>query len=460
MTLLDGWGRCTGGRAEVRGPLGRQALRALVASRPAHGLLARGAGCSYGDAAQNTGGLVLAPATEPGITVDAGGGTVRAAGSATFAEILARTVPRGLLLPVLPGTARLTLGGAVAADVHGKNQRTDGSLAAWLDSVELLDGNGRLHLLTPDREEFRATVGGMGLTGLVLAATVRLIPITGTRLRVTTRRAADLDALLAELDAARSRYAVAWIDTTATGAALGRGVVDLGDHLDEPDDRDEPDGLDGLDDRGGLDDWGGLGGLGGLEYAPRGRRAPRLPFCPFTVPTARAFNSLWYHRAPRERTAVQQLPAFFHRLDAVRDWNRALGPRGFLQYQFAVPDGAHGLIAEVLTALGAVGAAPFLGTVKRFGPASGCPLSFPLPGWSLAVDLPRGGRRLHAVLDRLDRRVADAGGRIYLAKDARLGRPAFDAMYGPLTDWRATRARLDPDGTMRSDLGRRLGLCR
>ncbi|WP_181799300.1 FAD-binding oxidoreductase [Kitasatospora acidiphila] len=144
----------------------------------------------------------------------------------------------------------------------------------------------------------------------------------------------------------------------------------------------------------------------------------------------------------------------------MRDWNRALGPRGFLQYQFAVPDGGHGLIAEVLTALGAAGAAPFLGTVKRFGPASGCPLSFPLPGWSLAVDLPSCGRRLHAVLDRLDRRVADAGGRVYLAKDARLGRLAFDAMYGPLTDWRATRARLDPAGTMRSDLGRRLGLCR
>ncbi|TQF03628.1 FAD-binding oxidoreductase [Kitasatospora acidiphila] len=289
MTLLDGWGRCTRGWAEVRGPLDRQALRALLATRPPHGLLARGAGCSYGDAAQNTGGLVLAPATEPAITVDAGGGTVRAAGSATFAQILARTVPRGLLLPVLPGTARLTLGGAVAADVHGKNQRTDGSLAAWLDSVELLDGNGRLHLLTPDREEFRATVGGMGLTGLVLAATVRLIPITGTRLRVTTRRAADLDALLAELDAARSRYAVAWIDTTATGAALGRGVVDLGDHLDEPDEADDLDDLAGLDYRGGL---------GGLEYAPaRARRAPRLPFCPFIPPTARAFNSLWYHRA-------------------------------------------------------------------------------------------------------------------------------------------------------------------
>jgi decaprenylphospho-beta-D-ribofuranose 2-oxidase len=441
--LLQGWGRSTGSRSSVLGPLTPPALRELLADPPAGGVLARGAGCSYGDAAQNAGGVVLAPATLPEVRVDAPpasgrgcphGGTVRAAGSARFSEVLARTVPRGLLLPVLPGTGRLTVGGAVAADVHGKNQRTDGSLANWLESVELLDGTGEVRLLTPDQEEFRATVGGMGLTGVVLAATVRLIPITGTRLRVTSRRVADLDGLLAALDSAPGRYAVAWIDTTAGGRALGRGIVDSGDHLDEEDE---------------------------LGYAPaRAPRAPRLPVGPFTPLTARAFNGLWYRRAPRERTSVQRLPEFFHRLDAVREWNRALGPRGFLQYQFAVPDAATGVLAEALEALRQVGAAPFLGTVKRFGPADGCPLSFPLPGWSLAVDMPAGGRRLLALLDRLDRRVAEAGGRVYLAKDARLGRTAFDAMYGPLDDWRAARARLDPDDTMRSDLGRRLGLCR
>ncbi|MFE0457984.1 FAD-dependent oxidoreductase [Kitasatospora sp. NPDC058965] len=436
--LLQGWGRSTGSHSAVLGPLTDAALRELLADPPTGGVLARGAGCSYGDAAQNAGGVVLAPATVPEIRLDALGGTVRAAGSARFTEVLARTVPRGLLLPVLPGTGRLTVGGAVAADVHGKNQRTDGSLADWLESVELLDGTGRVRLLTPDQEEFRATVGGMGLTGVVLAATIRLIPITSTRLRVTSRRVADLDALLAELDGARSRYAVAWIDTTAAGRALGRGIVDLGDHLDGP----FPEG-------------------GELRFAPgRAVRAPRLPVGPFTPLTARAFNELWYRRAPRERTGVQELPEFFHRLDAVREWNRALGPRGFLQYQFAVPDPAVGLLAEAIEALRRVDAAPFLGTVKRFGRSSGCPLSFPLPGWSLAVDMPATGRRLRDVLDRLDRRVAEAGGRVYLAKDARLGRTAFEAMYGPLDDWRGARARLDPGDTMRSDLGRRLGLCR
>lgn len=385
--------------------------------------------------------MVLAPATDQTIELDALGGTVRAAGSVSFAQLLARVVPAGLLLPVLPGTSRLTVGGAIAADVHGKNQRIDGSIGHWLESIELLDGTGQLRVLTPDQdgEAFAATVGGMGLTGVILAATLRLLPLGSDRLRVTSRRAAHLDALLDELDAASrgSRYAVAWIDTTASGRALGRGIVDRGDHLASG---------------------------GELRYTPgRAPRAPRLPVGPFTPLTARAFNGLWYRRAPRERHSVQGLPEFFHRLDAVREWNRALGPRGFLQYQFAVPEPAAGLLGEALTALRRAGAAPFLGTVKRFGRAGYGPLSFPLPGWSLAVDLPVGSTlargRLHAVLDRLDRRVAEAGGRVYLAKDARLGRAAFDAMYGSLDDWRAVRARLDPTDTLRSDLGRRLGLC-
>lgn len=384
---------------------------------------------------------MLAPATGRTVELDALGGTVRAAGSVGFGQLLAHTVPAGLLLPVLPGTSRLTVGGAIAADVHGKNQRSDGSIGHWLESIELLDGTGRLRVLTPDQdgEAFAATIGGMGLTGVILAATIRLLPLGSDRLRVTSRRVADLDALLDELDAASrgSRYAVAWIDTTASGRALGRGIVDRGDHLASG---------------------------GELRYTPgRAPRAPRLPVGPFTPLTARAFNELWYRRAPRERHSVQCLPEFFHRLDAVREWNRALGPRGFLQYQFVVPEPAVGLLGEALTALRRAGAAPFLGTVKRFGTAGAGPLSFPLPGWSLAVDLPVGGTlargRLRATLDRLDRRVAEAGGRVYLAKDARLGRAAFDAMYGSLEDWRAVRARLDPANTMRSDLGRRLGLC-
>jgi decaprenylphospho-beta-D-ribofuranose 2-oxidase len=432
--VLTGWGRTAPTRAYVTGPLETSQLQDLVAAHPARGVLARGAGRSYGDAAQNAGGFVLDPVTRPRIEVDTGAARVWASASTTFAELLERLVPQGLLLPVLPGTRHITVGGAVAADVHGKNQHGDGSISAWIDEIEMVDGDGKLRSLTPATNEFRATVGGMGLTGIILSVRLRLLRIAGARLLVTTRRLADLDALLAAMDGATERYAVAWVDTCAGGRSFGRGVLDVGDHLAEPGDQ----------------------GDGPAYRAGRAPRAPALPLCPFTPVTARAFNSLWYRTAPAERTGPVGLAAYFHRLDALGHWNRALGPRGIIQYQFAVPVKAHPVIAEALTALRRQ--APFLGTLKRFGPASGNYLSFPGPGWSLAVDVPAGRPGLRAVLDRLDQRVAEAGGRIYLAKDARLRPEALAAMYGQLGDWRAARERLDPRGVFCSDLGRRLGL--
>jgi decaprenylphospho-beta-D-ribofuranose 2-oxidase len=439
--VLTGWGRTAPSRAYVTGPLEITRLQEVVAVQPARGVLGRGAGRSYGDAAQNAGGYVLAPVTRPWIELYASAAAVRVSASTTFTELLEHIVPHGLLLPVLPGTRHLTVGGAVAADVHGKNQHADGSISAWIDEIELLDGDGKLHTLTPDgdTEAFRATVGGMGLTGIILAVRLRLLRIATTKLRVTTRRLPDLDALLSALDSATSRYTVAWIDTSAGRRSLGRGVLDAGDHLAEPDPDNE---------------------TGGLAYRPG--PAPRslaAPFCPFTPLTARAFNSLRYRMAPTERSGLATLPAYFHRLDTITGWNRALGPRGFIQYQFAVPLQADKVIAEVLETLQRHHAAPFLGTLKRFGPASRNYLSFPGPGWSLAVDMPAGRPRLRTVLDELDRRVADAGGRVYLAEDARLSRAAFTAMYGQLDEWRAVRERLDPRGVFCSDLGRRLGLC-
>ncbi len=438
--LLSGWGRTAPTRARVLGPLAGGQLQDLVASRPSRGVLARGAGRSYGDAAQNAGGLVLDPVTGPLIEIDVAAATVRAAASVSFADLLARLVPAGLLLPVLPGTRHVTVGGAVAADVHGKNQHGDGSIGAWIDTIDLLDGQGEIRELSPsgDPAGFWATVGGMGLTGIITGVTFRLLRIRSGLLRVRAWRLPDLDALLDAMTTATDRYVVAWIDTTAGGRSLGRGAVDAGDHLPEPDRAAEP---------------------AGLSYrSGRPLRAPAMPFTPFTPLSARAFNSLWYRRAPANRESLVGLPAFFHRLDAVSDWNRAVGPRGIVQYQFAVPAGQHDVIARVLERSRQGGLAPFLGTLKRFGPASGAPLSFPAPGWSMAMEMPA-GPGLGPLLDELDRLVADAGGRIYLAKDSRMSRAAFDAMYGGLDGWRAARARLDPSGVFQSDLGRRLGLC-
>jgi decaprenylphospho-beta-D-ribofuranose 2-oxidase len=437
--LLTGWGRTAPTRSQVLGPLEIEQLQHLVASGPERGVLARGGGRSYGDAAQNAGGRVLAPVTKPVIQVDAGAGTVRASASVTFAELLTELVPRGLLLPVLPGTRHLTVGGAVAADVHGKNQHRDGSIAHFIEEIELLDGRGELHWLTRDGdpEAFLATVGGMGLTGIILAVTLRVWPLRSTLLRVTARRLPGLDEVLAAMDRAAGRYCVAWIDTTAAGRSLGRGIVEFGDHLAQPDPVAEPEQL--------------------AYRAGHPRRAPAMPFSPLTPWSARAFNSMWFRKAAVASDQLVGLPAFFHRLDAARDWNRALGPRGLVQYQFAVPDSGQQVIADVLERTR--DCAPFLGTLKRFGPASGAPLSFPLPGWSLAIDMPAGRPPLGPLLDELDRQVAAAGGRVYLAKDARLTRQAFELMYGDLAGWRALRAKFDPAGVFQSDLGRRVGLC-
>ncbi len=429
-------------RARVVGPLPAEQLRALVAGRPAGGVLARGAGRSYGDAAQNAGGIVVHPVTAPRIDLDPDAATVRVSASTSFTDLLTRIVPEGLLLPVLPGTRHLTVGGAVAADVHGKNQRSDGSLGRWIEEIEILDGTGEVRRLTPgsDPEGFRATVGGMGLTGVILGATIRLLPIRSAQMLVSRQRMADLDALLAAMDEATDRYCVAWIDTTATGRSFGRGIVEVGDHLAEPDPAAEG---------------------RGLAYRPhRAYRAPRLPVCPFTTWSAREFNGLHFRTAAQGDNEITSLATFFHRLDALDGWNRTLGPRGFVEYQCVVPEGAHGVIAQILEAAQRHRCAPFLGTLKRFGPESGGHLSYPLPGWSVSIDMPAGNRRLRPMLDDLDLRVAAAGGRVYLAGDSRLSGRACAAMYPRLAQWRAAASRLDPAGVFRSDLGQRLGLRR
>ncbi|MGD0923626.1 MAG: FAD-binding oxidoreductase [Streptosporangiaceae bacterium] len=440
--LLTGWGRTTRSRALVVGPLPADQLRALVAGWPAGGVLARGAGRSHGDAAQNGGGVVLDPVTVSRIDLDPDAATVRVSASTTFTDLLTRIVPEGMLLPVLPATRHLTVGGAVAADVHGNNQRSDGSLGRWIEEIEILDGAGEVRRLTPggDPEGFQATVGGMGLTGVILGATIRLLRIRSAQMLVSTRRLADLDVLLTAMDESRDRYCVARIDTTATGRSCGRGVLAVGDHLADPDPGAE---------------------AGGLAYRPRrAHRVPRLPVCPFSAWSAREFNGLRFRSGAQEDNEITDLATFFHRLDALDGWNRALGPRGFVEYQCVVPEGAHGVIAQILESAQQHRCAPFLGRLKRFGPGTGGSLSFPMAGWSLAIDMPAGNGRLGPMLDDLDLRVAAAGGRVYLAGDSRLRASVCAAMYPGLEQWRAVASRLDPAGVFRSDLGQRLGLRR
>ncbi|MGI8662407.1 MAG: FAD-binding protein [Acidimicrobiales bacterium] len=440
MTLLAGWGSTAPSAAEVVHPTSLDALKAAMRPAPARGVLARGLGRSYGDAAQNAGGRVLetdAVTDQPGRVRD---GLLRVPASTSIDALLRRVVPEGWFVPVTPGTRFVTIGGAVAADIHGKNHHLDGSFADHVRSMRIALPDGDVVTCSPGTKAdlFWATLGGMGLTGVVLDVDVALRSIPSSSLLVDTDRAADLDgvmALMSEGDASY-RYSVAWIDLLATGRHLGRSVLSRGDFAPVEGDR-RP-----------------------LDYRARVRvSAPLVPSGILNRFTIRAFNEAWYRRAPkRRRDERQSIPTYFHPLDVLGHWNRLYGPRGFLQWQPVVPLGAESVLRTIVERLSKAATPTVLSVLKRFGPANAGPLSFPIPGWTLSLDIPASAGGLGPLLDELDVLVTEAGGRVYLAKDSRVRAELIPAMYPRLAEWRAARDAADPERRMQSDLARRLDL--
>ena len=355
-------------------------------------------------------------------------------------------LPQGWFVPVSPGTRHVTIGGAIAADIHGKNHHRDGAFCQHVVELTIdTPAEGRLRLTADGdlSEAFWATAGGMGLTGVVLDATIRLLPVETSLMTVDTDRAADLDEAMTLLAASdeRYRYSVAWIDLMATGRSTGRSVLTQADHAR-------------------LDELPARRRAGALDFDPSTRLpAPPAPSGLLNRLSVRAFNEFWFRKAPkRRRDELQSITRYFHPLDMVEGWNRLYGPRGFLQHQFVVPFGAEATLADVVSRLSRAGLPSFLAVLKRFGAADPGPLSFPMPGWTLALDIPAGPAGLAELLDDLDRLVVDCGGRVYLAKDSRLSPTLLPAMYPRLDEWRQVRAKLDPDRRLMSDLARRLEL--
>lgn len=445
--VLTGWGRTAPTGADVVVPLGADEVAThLEGAATARGTVARGLGRSYGDAAQNAGGTVLDMTSLRGIQhADLDRGRIEVDAGVSLGDIMRWTVPRGWFPTVTPGTRFVTVGGAIAADIHGKNHHIDGTFTASVDTMTLHTPQGDFDL-TPDDELFWATAGGMGLTGVVTRATVELTPVDTAYMRVDTERAGDLDDLMARMSDRDDdyRYSVAWIDCLATGKQLGRGVLTRGDHATIGD---LPTTLE----------------ADPLSYEPTQPLAapPWAPDGLLNRLTVRAFNELWFRKAPQRRTSgIQSIPTFFHPLDAVKGWNRMYGSSGFLQYQFVVPLGHESALQGIIERLADAQVASFLAVLKRFGPSNQAPLSFPIEGWTLALDLPvhRQSHILTGLLASFDRVVAEAGGRVYLAKDARLDPELLPVMYPDLDRWRQIRDRVDPDHTLTSDLDRRLDL--
>lgn len=445
---ITGWGRTMAVNAQVVQPNNLEQLQELVRQAPPKSLIARGLGRSYGDAAQLRDAAVVELGAFNRISLDPASGTVTAGAGVSFDQLLRVIVPAGFFLPVTPGTRNVTVGGAIAADVHGKNHHVDGSFGNHVRRVLLVDGNGETRELQPagasterEREMFWATIGGMGLTGVIVEATFALIPITSSLISVDTTRFQDLEALMVAMVEAdsRYRYSVAWVDSLDP---RGRGVLTCGDHAPagqlEAAQQSDP-----------------------LAYDPRALASapPFLPGGLLNKLTVRAFNEAWYRKAPKQRAGeLQAIAPYFHPLDGVQDWNRIYGPAGFLQYQFAVPDGAAHLVPRTLEALRKVGAPSFLTVLKRFGPSNPGPLSFPIPGWTLAADVSAAVPGLFDVLNQLDEEVAAAGGRLYLAKDSRQSAAMVRRTYPQLSAWQQVRSQMDPRGVLDSDLARRTQL--
>lgn len=408
---------------------------------PANDVIARGLGRSYGDAAHRTNGdVVVTTECDRVEWIDRSAGLIRADAGVSIGQLIDRFTPKGWFVPVTPGTRHVTIGGAIAADIHGKNHHVDGSFGQHVRQLRVRTADDRVHTVSPavDAELFWATVGGMGLTGIIVDAIVQLSPIATTTVRVETERFADLPALMARMRASDAEhiFSVAWVDLLRHG----RSVLTQGSFASHAEQRElRPPDAAGRHRRPGTLHLG----LGPIPL-------PRVA----VAPGVRAFNELWWRKAPAERTITgESITAFFHPLDAISDWNRVYGNTGFVQWQCVVDDDA--TLIDLADRLGSLPS--FFTVLKRFGPGNPAPLSFPAAGWTLAVDLPATAKTL-AGLPALDQIVADVGGRIYLAKDARLDRSHFESMYPRLHGFQAVRDRVDPGRRFASDLSVRLGL--
>ena len=464
LRRLTGWGRTAPALSHVLTPRSVDEIARAVAvvndanaSSPAHlrrGVIARGLGRSYGDSAQNSGGLVLDLSRFDRIhSIDAETAVAVVDAGVNLDQLMRAALPFGLWVPVLPGTRQVTVGGAIGHDVHGKNHHSAGSFGNHVQRLELLVADGRILTLEPggtaddpEGELFWATIGGNGLTGIITTVWIAMTRTESAYFLADTDQTHSLDETIAlHTDGSESRYTYssAWFDAISAPPKLGRAAISRGN----------------------------LATLAELEeYAPKLAKDPLAMNAKplFTFPdvfpnglankyTFGPIGEVYYRMGGTHRNQVKGLPAFYHMLDLFGEWNRAYGSKGFLQYQFIVPPGEVEGFKGIIRDIQASGHYSFLNVFKLFGPGNKAPLSFPMEGWNVCVDFPINDR-LGAFVTDLDAKVMSMGGRLYTAKDSRVPAETFHAMYPEIDSWIATRRRIDPNDVFVSDMGRRLEL--
>ena len=457
---LYGWGRTAPSTAQVLSTADvdtiAQAVKQVAdenSELPEHkrrGVIARGMGRSYGDPAQNGGGLVVDMTPLNRIhSIDPDTGIVDVDGGVTLDQLMKAALPYGLWVPVLPGTRQVTIGGAIGPDIHGKNHHSAGSFGDHVLSMELLVADGRVLHLEPTGETaelFWATVGGMGLTGIILRARIQMTFTETAYFIADTDRTDTLDetiALHSDGSEKNYTYSSAWFDAISAPPKTGRSTIS----------------------RGSLATLDQLKELAPkLAKDPLKFNAPQLMTVPDIFPSwtmnklsLMAIGEAYYFMGKPARNQVQNLTQFYQPLDLIGEWNRGYGKAGFLQYQFVVPTDAVEPFKDIIYDIQASGHYTALNVFKLFGEGNQAPLSYPMKGWNVCVDFPiRPG--LNEFLDRLDDQVMQFGGRLYLAKESRTSAEKFHKMYPGLPGWLKTRREIDPTGVFASDMSRRLEL--
>lgn len=437
---LTGWGNIPRSESSVYYPASAAEVQSDLSQQ-----IPRGLGRSYADQSTNTGSVVAKmERMKRIIAFDATTGILECEAGASFDDIIRKVVPHGWFMMITPGTKYLTIGGAIANDIHGKAHHADGSFINCVKLFTIMLADGAIVTASRDtnRDLFLANFGGLGLLGFILTATIQLRKIDTTYFRQRAIVTRNLDEMLDAIDNTGSdySYSVAWIDPLETGKSMGKGVLTVGNHarLDELPEALKQDPL-----RIGKRSW-----LTVPFY---------LPGFALNNLTVSVLDAVLYWRL-KSAPEFSHYEGFFYPLDSINGWNKGYGRRGFIQYQFVLPvrDGRKN-IRVILDEIAASNCIPFLNVLKKFGAGQDEYLSFPMEGYTFAIDFPITSR-LKAFTVRLDQIVLDMGGRIYLGKDAYLSASFFKAMYPQHEKWLQVKRKYDPSNKFSSDLSRRIGL--
>jgi decaprenylphospho-beta-D-ribofuranose 2-oxidase len=414
----------------------------LVAEARPRGVIAVGKGRSYGDSALNSNGVRIDTSCWKHVERLGESSVFRCGSGLTIGELSRFSIPLGFYPYVVPGTEHVTIGGAIAGDIHGKSHHRVGSFSNKVLRIKIMLSSGKFAEVFPNGETenlFNATAAGLGLTGLICEADIELMPINCHLIELKEKRARSLremmDILISE--DANYFYSVAWIELS--GSYRGRGRVLLGNHCKEPH---------LIKNKSTENEW---------MKPPRFIEIPSIFRFNFMIPVfVRIFNVLWFWKPlARSRTTIRK---FMHPLDGIANWNLLYGRKGFVQYQFVIPNEHSDFLFKVLENLRRYKIASPLGVLKKLGKESSALLGFAKPGWTLAIDIPVGITGVAQLLDEFDRELISLGGRVYLVKDSRVSAESLSEMYPNLDAWRSVKNKYDPENLWQSDQSRRLNL--